>query len=152
MMEAKRHSVPSAPPYVPSVEGREAESEGGVVHISNAVLATIARIAASKVPGVVDFVGGIVDGLAGIMGKRPPDRGVRAEIVDNNVVIELNVVLDYGVYIPKVAWDIQQQVRRAVEQMTGKSVRSVNVLVQGIRVPQEKKADAAGDITEEAGT
>lgn len=135
------------PPFVPRPEEREEENELGAVHIHNSVIGVIARLAASKVPGVVDFVGGIVDGLAGIVGRRPGDRGVHVEIVDNSVVIELNVVLEYGVHIPKIAWQIQNEVRKAVEQMTGKSVRAVNVVVQSVQAPQpsrEREAEPQG--------
>ncbi len=138
------------PPFVPSIEDREEENELGAVHIHNSVIGVIARLAAAKVPGVVDFVGGLVDGLAGIVGKKSNDRGVHVEIVDNSVVIELNVVLEYGVHIPKVAWQIQQEVRKAVEQMTGKSVRAVNVVVQSVQAPaggSERKTEGEGTPT-----
>jgi uncharacterized alkaline shock family protein YloU len=142
-MDTMSKHVPAGPPYVPKADSRDIENEAGVVHINNSVIAVIARIAASKVAGVVDFVGGLADGLAGIVGKRASDRGVRVELVDNSVVIELNVVLEYGVAIPRVAWEIQQEVRRNVEQMTGKSVKAVNVIVQSVRLPGEGKGGAA---------
>ncbi|OQA28896.1 MAG: hypothetical protein BWY59_00634 [Verrucomicrobia bacterium ADurb.Bin345] len=58
------------------------------------------------------------------------------------MVLELHVVLDFGVRIPHVAWQIQNEVRQAVEQMTGKQVRHVNVVVQGLRFPGDKKDKA----------
>ncbi len=140
-MDTRRKTNVVGPPFVPKVESRELENEAGVVHISNSVIGVIARIAASKVAGVVDFVGGLADGLAGIVGKRMADRGVHVEVVDNSIVIELNVVLEYGIHIPRVAWEIQQEVRKAVEQMTGKSVKSVNVVVQSVRLPGEGKGE-----------
>ena len=82
----------------------------------------------------MDLVGTLVDGIAGIVGKNA-DRGVHVEIVDNNVVLELKLMVDYGVNIPRVAWQVQADVRQAVEQMTGKSVKAVNVIVQSLRVP-----------------
>lgn len=133
------------PPYVASLDDRDEENEAGAVHIHNSVIAVIARLAAAKVPGVVDFVGGLVDGLAGIVGKRSGDRGVHVEIVENSVVIELNVVLEYGVHIPRVAWQIQQESRKAVEQMTGKSVKSVNVVVQSVQIPGGKNTPASSE-------
>lgn len=149
MMERKQSTgaggaFVAKPPFVPPMEDKEDESDVGAVHIHNGVIGAIARLAAEKVPGVSDFVGGLVDGLAGIVGKRSNDRGVHVELVNNGVVIELNVVLEYGVHIPRVAWQIQAEVRKAVEQMTGKSVRAVNVVVQSVQVPKDKPP-AAGE-------
>ena len=98
-------------------------TEMGNVQIHNNVIATIARLAAQKVPGVVEMGGGIVDGLAGLVGKKGGDRGIRVDVDESSVALELRVVMEYGVRIPHVAWQIQTEVRQAVEQMTGKAVR-----------------------------
>lgn len=146
MMERKQElGAGAAGGLKPVPEEREDENDLGAVHIHNGVIGVIARLAAAKVPGVADFVGGLVDGLAGIVGKRSNDRGVHVELVNNSVVIELNVVLEYGVYIPRVAWQIQTEVRKAVEEMTGKSVRAVNVVVQSVQVPAAAPTAGEGD-------
>lgn len=115
----------------------ENDTELGSVHIHNNVIATIAHQAAVKVPGVVEMTGSLVDGLAGMIGKKTSDRGIRVEFEDNEVLLELHVVLEYGVRIPHVAWQLQTDVKEAVEQMTGKHVRSVQVIVQGIKLPND---------------
>ncbi len=84
--------------------------------------------------------GGLVDGLAGMIGKKPTDRGIRVEHENTAVMLELHVVLEFGVRIPHVAWQIQNDVRTAVEKMTGKPVKAVNVIVQGVRMPAAAKA------------
>ena len=61
--------------------------------------------------------------------------GLSRTLVDNMVTVELHVVLEYGVRIPQVAWQLQNDIRQAVEQMTGKSVKTVNVVVQSVRLP-----------------
>ncbi len=128
------------PPTYPVPEDRpEDDNDLGLIHIHNSVIAVIARMAAVKVPGVVDLVGSIVDGIAGIVGRKPNDRGVHVEIVENGIVLEMNLVVEYGVNIPKVAWQVQTEVRQAVERMTGKAVKGVNVVVQNILVPKEEK-------------
>ncbi|MCS6771016.1 MAG: Asp23/Gls24 family envelope stress response protein [Kiritimatiellae bacterium] len=121
----------------PDLLGEHVENanELGTVQIHNSVIATIARVAALKIDGVVDLSGGLVDGLAGMIGKKSADRGVRVEFEDSSVVIDVHVILAFGVRIPHVAWQLQNEIRKAVEQMTGKPVRAVNIIVQGIRVP-----------------
>lgn len=122
-----------------SIEQVESGNDLGTVQIHNNVIATIAREAAVKIAGVVELSGGLVDGLAGMIGKKSGDRGIRVEHEDAAVALELHVVLEYGVRIPHVAWQIQTDVRSAVEKMTGKPVKAVNVVVQGVRMPAEAK-------------
>ncbi len=114
-------------------------TELGSVQIHNNVIAAIARVATLKIPGVVEMSGGLVDGLAGMIGKKSADRGIRVEHENTNVSLELHVVLEFGARIPHVAWQIQTEVRSAVEKMTGKPVKAVNVIVQGVRLPAEEK-------------
>lgn len=130
--ELERHEIQG--------EVLENDTELGSVHIHNNVIATIARLAAIKVPGVHEMSGGIVDDIAGMIRKHSGDRGIRVEFEDSGVAIHLNVILDYGVRIPNVAWQLQTEVRQAVEQMTGKHVQSVQVIVQGVQLPS-KAAD-----------
>lgn len=120
----------------------ENDTELGAVQIHNNVIATIARLAAVKVPGVADMSGGIVDDIAGIIRKKSGDRGIRVEIDESGVIITLHVILDYGIRIPHVAWQLQTEVRQAVEQMTGKHVKAVQVIVQGVKMPDADKAEA----------
>lgn len=135
-VQAKATGVGISPdhPEVPA-EHVENSNELGSVQIHNSVIAAIARVAALKIDGVIELSGGLVDGLAGMIGKKSGDRGIRVEFEDTAVVIEVHVVLAFGVRIPHVAWQLQTEIRKAVEQMTGKPVKAVNVVVQGVRMP-----------------
>ena len=128
-------------PELPDVVGEHLEegTDLGAIQFHNNVIAFIARLSALKVPGVVEMSGSLVDGIAGMIGKKSSDRGIRVDLEENTVAIELHVVLEYGVRIPQVAWQIQNEVRQAVSQMTGKNVKSVNVVVQSVRLPEENK-------------
>ena len=140
MNDAARKPKESAPsPDHPelSAEHVENSNELGTVQIHNSVIATITRTATLKIEGVVELAGGIVDGLAGMIGKKGGSGGIRVEFEDTAVSIEVHVVLAFGVRIPHIAWQIQTEVRKAVEQMTGKPVKAVNVVVQGIRMPAQ---------------
>ncbi len=112
----------------------------GAIQIHNNVIAMIARLTTLKIPGVVELSGNLVDGLAGMLGKKTLDRGIHVEVEENNVWVDLHVVLEYGIAIPQVAWRIQNDVRQAITQMTNKNVRAVNVIVQSVRLPGEQKA------------
>lgn len=110
----------------------------GTVHISGGVIALIARIAALKVPGVVGLYGSFGDRLAGIFGGTSDDGGIRVSMESQSVSIGLRVVIAYGVRIHEVVWQVQNDVRRGIEEMTGKTVKTVNVVVQGVKMPSEK--------------
>ena len=114
-----------------------AESTGsgyGQISINNNVIAIIAHETAKKVPGVVELQGSLADDLAGIIGKKPKDKGIRVEKEsEEHLTIDLTVVLEFGVRIPDICIQLQSAVKDAVEEMTGQQVYAVNVVVQGIR-------------------
>ena len=59
---------------------------------------------------------------------------------DTDVTIDINVIMNYGVRIPEVAWNVQDAVKKQVELMTGLSVTKVNVRVVGIEIPADETA------------
>ncbi len=111
-------------------------TELGAIRVHNSVIAAIARLAALKVPGVVEMSGSFAEGLASMVGKASFDHGIKVDLVEQNVNLDLHVVIAFGVRIPQVAWRIQNDVRKAVEEMTGKKIGLVNVIVQGVRLPE----------------
>jgi len=118
----------------PIPEEKSEDAGLGAVEIHNNVIAVIAHEAASRVPGVVELSGTFVDELVDIIGKRPRDRGVRVAIdSENTLIVKLTAVLEYGVYIPEVCGKLQLEVRKSIEEMTGKRVQAVNISVQSIR-------------------
>ena len=130
--------VMTPPELIGSAEdSTEDGTDLGSIRIHNNVIAVIARLAATKVPGVLDMSSSLVDGIAGMIGKKSDDRGIRVDVQENTVQIDLNVVLAYGSRIPQVCWQIQNDVREAVEQMTGKTVQEINVIVQSVRMGGE---------------
>ena len=117
-------------------------SEFGQIRINNNVIAIIAHETAKKVPGVVELQGSLADDLAGMIGKRAKDRGIRVEKESEELLtIDLAVVLEFGVRIPDICVQLQEAVKQSVEDMTGQHVYAVNIVVQGIRSTGEKKAE-----------
>lgn len=121
-----------------NVKPPDADSQS--IRIHNSVIAVIARLAAAKVAGVRELAGSFVDGIAGFVGKRSPEKGVHVTVENETVTLDIHVIVDYGCFIPKVAWQIQHDVREAVERMTGKAVKAVNVVVQGVHLAEDPKA------------
>jgi uncharacterized alkaline shock family protein YloU len=114
----------------------------GHISINNNVIAIIAHETAKKVPGVAELQGTLADGIAGMIGKKSKDKGIRiGKESEELLTIDLTVVLEFGVNIPEICVQLQAAVKTAVEGMTGQQVFAVNVVVQGIRCPGEKKIE-----------
>lgn len=118
----------------------------GTVSFATDVVATIAGLAATEVDGVAAMINsgnlGLVDMLRKNQGNRPLTRGVKVEINGDKVIVQLNVTVDYGSPVPVVAREIQDNVKKAIETMTGLEVPEINIYVQGISFEKENRAMA----------
>lgn len=128
----------------------ETAAEIGNIKISADVISTIAGIAASEIRGVHGMHSSFANGIAEKFGARKSEgRGVKAEITENDVLIDLYIVVDYGVRIPELAWEIQENVKNNVETMTGMNVEKVNIHIEGVSFETEViSADDGEDITD----
>ncbi|MHB1391750.1 MAG: Asp23/Gls24 family envelope stress response protein [Clostridia bacterium] len=113
----------------------------GNVKIADDVVAIIAEIAAKEVKGVYAMSGGIADSITEILGKKNPSKGVKVEVGEKEAAIDLYIVVDYGVRIPDVSWQVQENVKKAVETMTGLIVVEVNIHIQGVNMDKETKEE-----------
>lgn len=134
----------------------QVENEGMKVEIANNlsiaedVIGIIAGIAAAEVEGVSGMTLGLVDGINQILGNNKKySKGVKIELDGNNVVIDLYVIVRYGVRIPDVAFSIQNSVKAQVETMTGLNVMSVNINVQGVTFDKDKKDEKSKNSEDE---
>ncbi len=114
------------------------------IKISEDVVAVIAGVAASEVPGVCSMSGGL--GLTEVFGKKNMAKGIKAEVNEKNTKIDVNIIVEYGVRIPDIAFEIQNRVKTAVESMTGLKVQEVNIHVQGVNVISKEKAPEEKDV------
>lgn len=120
---------------------RRERNELGDVRIANEVVAVIAGLAAVDVAGVAGMSGGIAGGIAELLGRKNLAKGVKVEVGEAQAAVDLYVVVNFGVRIPEVAWQIQESVKRAIQTMTGLEVVEVNVHVQGVHFHQEERPE-----------
>lgn len=114
-------------------ENAEVSLENSHIKIADDVIAVIAGAAASEVPGVASMAGGFAGGISEVFsGKRNFAKGIKVEAGEKETRIDVNIIVEYGVRIPDVAFEIQNRVKKAVEGMTGLKVVDVNVHVQGV--------------------
>lgn len=138
--EENVHEVTEATvePEIPDeVENEDAETIGNI-KISVEVVSTIAGIAASEIEGVSCMYTSFVDGFAQRFGaKKSTSKGVKVDMSGDSVSIDLYIVVEYGVKIPELAWEIQDNVKTSVETMTGLPVEKVNIHIEGISFEKE---------------
>lgn len=115
-------------------ENEITSSDNTGIKISNDVVASIAGVAVSEVPGVYSMAGGLAGGISEVFsGKKNLSKGIKVEVGEKDTKIDVNIIVEYGVRIPDVAFEIQGRVKKAVETMTGLKVSGVNIHVQGIK-------------------
>nr|WP_306419583.1 Asp23/Gls24 family envelope stress response protein [Anaerosalibacter massiliensis] len=115
--------------------------EYGDVKIANEVVAIIAGLAATEVEGVAGMSGGITGGISDMLGMKNLSRGVKVEVGEKECAIDIFVIVEYGSKISEVAFGVQENVKEAVETMTGLKVIEVNVNVQGVNIPKEPEKE-----------
>ncbi len=113
----------------------------GSIRISNDVVSVIAGVAATEIKGVVGMSGGITGGITELLGMKNLSKGVKVEVGEKDATIDVFLVVEYGSNIAKVAQEVQENVKKTVETMTGLNVTGVNVNIQGVSVPKEQKAE-----------
>lgn len=116
--------------------GIESDKDLGNVEISEDVISSIASLATLEVEGVTEMVGGITKGLAEKLGKKSYSRGVKIVRNDNEIVLDLNIIVDFGVQIQNVGYNVQKKVKQSVEVMTGLNVVQINVNVEGVQLKE----------------
>ncbi len=112
--------------------------EFGTVKIANDVVAMIAGLAATEVDGVSAMVGNITNELMGKVGMKKQTKGVKIDILDSTVSVDLAVTLEYGFNIPTTCNKVQEKVKNAIETMTGFKVSDVNIRIVGIKMAEGK--------------
>lgn len=127
-------------------ESIEEQNSLGEIKINHAVVASIVRIAALEVTGVYGVGSGFVEQLGGIFSKRESDRGVKVqEDGEGRYQIEIRVIMAYGSELAKAAQNVQIAIRNQIQAMTGKEVSRVDVIIDGVRTPEEKKEPAQAE-------
>jgi uncharacterized alkaline shock family protein YloU len=134
---------------IPSISTEETNSLGDI-KINHSVVASIVRLSALENSGVYAVGGSFVDGIAEIFSKKEAsERGVRVtESELGNYLIEIRLILNYGVELAKCAYEVQLSVKDRVENMTGKMVERVDVVIDGVKSKEEHKERHSTDLHE----
>jgi uncharacterized alkaline shock family protein YloU len=112
------------------------------VRIADDVVGVIAGIAAMEVEGVAGMSGGFAAEVSErMLGKKNLAKGVKVQVGEKEALVDLYIVVEYGVRIPDVATRVQENVKRAVESMTGLEAIQINIHIQGVSFQSENRDD-----------
>lgn len=127
----------------------EEKEANGQIQISDEVISIIAGTAAAETEGVSLPSSAPVSSVKGFFGKKNQSKGVKVTVEENTALIELEVVVKFGINIKNACEEVQQKVKNAVETMTGLTVSGVNINVTAIMVEKEEPAQVDIEETEE---
>ena len=131
-----------------TVENSEGETSN--IQIADDVVAIIAGKAVSEAPGVFAMAGGFAGGISEVLsGKKNLSKWIKVDVGEKETKIDVNIIVEYGSRIPDIAFDIQNRVKTAVENMTGLKVEEVNVHVQGVNTESLSEENKEESETEE---
>lgn len=111
----------------------------GSVQIADDVVAIIAGLAATEVDGVSAMAGNITNELMSKVGVKSLTKGVKVEIYNQKVKVELAVMMEYGYNIPTTCSKVQEKVKTTIENMTGLSVTDVNIRIAGVDMKKDRQ-------------
>ena len=106
----------------------------GEVRIADEVVAIIAGLAATEVDGVDSMAGNITNELVGKLGMKNLSKGVKVDVTEEHVSVDLSLNIKYGYNIPDVSERVQD---RAIENMTGLTVLDVNIRIAGVNINEQ---------------
>ena len=98
----------------------------------------IEGIAATEVDGVSSMTGNITNELMSKVGVNKLSKGVKVDVLHNNVTVDLALTMEYGYNIPATCRKVQEKVKAAIENMTGLNVADVNIRIAGVNMQKTK--------------
>jgi uncharacterized alkaline shock family protein YloU len=138
---SKKNKIDTEEHSIPTIS--EESSELGTIRINHSVIAGIVRLATQSVEGVVNVgTAGVVEGLTDFFSKKESERGVKVtESNDGGYEIEVRVILEFGVDLAKTGVLIQENIRDQIHSMTGNHAKSIDVIIDDIKMDTQEKSD-----------
>ncbi len=106
----------------------------GKILISHRAIASIAYDSALSSYGVVGLAAkNLAESISQVLTK-DPNRGIDVIVNNNEVLLDVFIVVEYGTRIKSVAVSVAENIKYKVEKATGLIVSAVNVHVRGLRI------------------
>lgn len=117
---------------------QQEEENIGSVKIADDVVAMIAGIAATEIEGVAAMAGNITNELMSKVGVKSLKKGVKVDVIEKVVAVDLALIMEYGYNIPATSQKVQDKVKSAIENMTGLEVSDVNIRIAGVNMQKDR--------------
>ena len=124
-----------------------AKTDLGEINITKETIRSIVSLRLADVKGVVgsrkSIIKEITDMLRGDTSENEIEeasRTIKVEIKDNKPLINLFIIIKYGVRIPDIAWDIQSRVKEGLMEKLGMDINEIDIHVQGIQFPKKRQS------------
>ena len=113
------------------------ENPLGEIVVSNALVADLVGTAVGDCYGIVGMAfRNTTDGLVNLLKKEALSKGIRVVSQKNRMIIDIHIIVEYGVNIPVICENLIENVKFSVEAATGFQVEKINVYVEGIRIEE----------------
>lgn len=110
----------------------------GKVEIAPEVIEVIAGLAASEVEGIAQMRGNFASGVVEKLGKKNHGKGVKVELNEDSIKIDVYCLVKFGISIPKVAQEAQDNIRQTLLNMTALDANEVNIHIVGVQFETAK--------------
>lgn len=121
------------------LEMNEGMGGHGKVEIAPEVIEVIAGIAASEVEGVSSMRGNFATGVVERLGKKNHGKGIKVELTDSGIKVDVYCTMKFGESIPAVAQKVQDNIRQTLLNMTALEAEEVNIHIVGIQFENQKQ-------------
>ena len=119
----------------------------GEINVSIETIGSIVSLNLADVKGVVGSRKSIIKEMTDMLRgdtseneREEASRTIKVEIKDNKPLINLHIIIKYGVRIPDIAWDIQNRVKEGLREKLGTDINEINIHVQGIQFPKKTQS------------
>ncbi len=127
-----------------SIIQRGRTTDLGTIRLHNDVISSIAAIASTEIKGVYKLGGNFAKNIYDLLTTKGSIKGVRVVSQENDVRLAVSIIVEYGVNIPRVADEVQENIKRQVEKMTGLMLHEVNVDVEGVHYGAGHQKEVSG--------
>ena len=114
------------------------KTQNGKINISRMTIETLINLVLCQIKEVIGPKKNIFQEITQKIAQNSPEQvesksqEIKVEIKKNRILINLYLVIQYGVRIPDLTWKIQSQIKENIKAITGIDVNEINVHIQGI--------------------
>ncbi|MFW6149119.1 MAG: Asp23/Gls24 family envelope stress response protein [Atribacterota bacterium] len=118
-------------------------TDKGNINISRMTIEILIHLVLKDIKGVVVPRKTRLSELSNKDNKSTPEKNegmsqeIKIEIKPDSVIVNLFLIINYGIRIPDLTWEIQAKVKGKLKEIAGLDVNIINIHINGIRYPNK---------------